>query len=169
VKTYEHNQEVLIAAEPVVTVTRVDVDQLRVRALQNVRRRMRLCAHPAIDSKVHEMLIVHARDTYVRPHKHLGKSESFHIVEGTANVLLFSDSGAVQRVISMGDYASGRVFYYRLAEPLYHSLIITSDVIVFHEVTSGPFKRDETVFAPWAPDESDPAAVQKFIERLKKG
>lgn len=167
-KTTEHNKEVWITAESVVTVNRADIEQLRNRALQNARRRMRLCAHPCADSKVHEMLIVHARETYVRPHKHLDKSESFHVVEGTADVLVFSDSGAVQRVISMGDYASGRVFYYRLAEPLYHSLIITSDVIVFHEVTNGPFVRSATVFAPWAPDESDLPTVQKFMERLKK-
>lgn len=167
-KKYEHNQEVLVATEPVVTVNRAAVDQLRAQAFRNTRRRMRLCAHPAVDSKVHEMLIVHTRDTYVRPHKHIGKSESFHIIEGAADMLLFSDSGAVQRVISMGDYASGHVFYYRISEPYYHSLVITSDVLVFHEVTCGPFKRDETVFAPWAPDESDPSAVRKFMEGLKK-
>lgn len=167
-KTTEHNQEVWIVAEPIVRVTCDDVAQLRQRALQNARRRMRLCAHPSADSKVHEMLIVHTRETYVRPHKHLDKSESFHIIEGTADILLFSEAGNVQRIIPMGDYASGRVFYYRLSEPLYHSLIITSDVIVFHEVTGGPFIRAETIFAPWAPDESDPAAVQVFMERLKK-
>ncbi|MCX6992226.1 MAG: WbuC family cupin fold metalloprotein [Kiritimatiellaeota bacterium] len=166
--TYEQNPEVLIAAEPLVTVTSVDVDQLCARALHNVRRRMRLCAHPAIDSKVHEMLIVHTPETYVRPHKHIGKSESFHIVAGTADVILFDENGAIQQVVPMGDYASGRIFYYRVSGPLYHSLVITSDVLVFHEVTNGPFVRTESVFAPWAPDESDPVAVKAFLEDIKR-
>lgn len=168
-KTTEHSPEVLIAAEPVVTVNRADVDRLCARALRNARRRMRLCTHPSNDSKVHEMLIVHTPETYVRPHKHLDKSESFHIIKGSADVIIFSDTGSIQQIISMGDYASGRIFYYRLSEPLFHSLVITSDVLIFHEATNGPFVRSETVFAPWAPDESDTLAVQKFIERLKKG
>lgn len=167
-KTTEYNPEVLYAAEPVVTVTSADVDRLCARALHNARRRMRLCAHPAIDSKVHEMLIVHTPETYVHPHKHLDKSESFHIVAGTAEVILFDENGAIQQVVPMGDYASGRIFYYRVSKPLYHSLIITSDVLVFHEVTSGPFVRTESVFAPWAPDEGDPVAVKAFLEDIKR-
>lgn len=167
-KTKEHSPEVWIAADEVVTVNREDIDQLCARAFQNARRRMRLCAHPSNVSKVHEMLIVHTPETYVRPHKHLDKSESFHIVRGTADVIIFSDTGSIQQVIAMGDYATGRIFYYRLSEPLYHSLVITSDVLIFHEVTNGPFVRSETTFAPWAPDESDPAVVQAFMDRIKR-
>ena len=167
-KTTEHSPEVWIAVDPVVTVTSADVDQLRARALHNARRRMRLCAHSAIDSKVHEMLIVHTPETYVRPHKHIDKSESFHIIAGTAEIILFGETGAIQQVVPMGDYASGRIFYYRISQPVYHSLIITSDMLVFHEVTSGPFVRTESVFAPWAPDESDPVAVKVFMEDIKR-
>lgn len=167
-KTTKQNEEVLIAAEPVVSVNRADVAELVAQALRNARGRMRLCAHSTPESKVHEMLIVHTRETYVRPHKHVAKSESFHIIQGTAEVILFSDSGDIAQVIPMGDCASGRAFYYRLSEELYHSLVITSDVLVFHEVTSGPFIRSETMLAPWAPDENDPAAVQAFMERIRK-
>ncbi|MBI2442224.1 MAG: WbuC family cupin fold metalloprotein [Lentisphaerae bacterium] len=167
-KTTEYNAEVLIAAGPVVTVNRADVAELRERALRTKRGRMRLCAHNSLESKVHEMLIVHTAATYVRPHRHLGKSESFHIIEGTAEIILFGDQGAVRQVISMGDYASRRIFYYRLAEAVYHSLVITSPVLVFHEVTSGPLVRSETEAAPWAPDESDGPAVKAFMEKLRK-
>jgi hypothetical protein len=33
---------------------------------------------------------------------------------------------------------------------------------VFHETTSGPFRREQTVFAPWSPD-ADPAAVAAYL------
>ena len=44
------------------------------------RKRIRICAHPSSKNAVHDMLIVHFRDTYVRPHKHLNKDETFHLI-----------------------------------------------------------------------------------------
>ena len=87
------------------------------------------------------MLIVHERGAYVRPHKHPAKTESTHIIEGLVDVVLFEDDARIERVISMGDYASGRAFYYRMDVPVFHTLIIRSDVLVFHETTNGPFER----------------------------
>ena len=114
------------------------------------------------------MLIVHTRNTYVRPHKHLNKSESFHLIEGSVDVVIFDEAGGVAEVIRMGDFASGRRFYYRIEQPAYHTLLITSDVLVFHETTNGPFRREETIFAPWAPEEQDQIARTGFLARLQE-
>lgn len=112
------------------------------------------------------MLIVHERGVYVPPHKHPGKTESTHIIEGLVDVVVFNDDGKIESVIRMGDYASGRMFYYRMAVPLFHTLIIRSDVLVFHETTNGPFDRRDTIFAPWAPEESDMKAVNIYMADL---
>jgi cupin fold WbuC family metalloprotein len=112
------------------------------------------------------MLIVHERGAYVRPHKHTGKTESAHIIEGLVDVVMFDDSGRIESVIRMGDYASGRIFYYRMAIPVFHTLIIRSDVLVFHETTNGPFDRGDAVFAPWAPEDSDVNFVNTFMADL---
>src|SRR5207247_7893851 len=80
--------EVRYAIEAVITVDAEDVAQLKREAQRNPRRRVRLCAHGGIDDSLHEMLIVHANNTYVRPHRHLGKSESFHVIEGDVEVVL---------------------------------------------------------------------------------
>src|SRR2546428_13766383 len=112
------------------------------------------------------MLIVHTFNTYVRPHKHVGKSESFHVIEGDVDVVIFADDGQVSDVIEMGSFQSGRPFFYRIADPLYHTLLIRSPVLVFHETTSGPFKREETVFAAWAPDDSQREAVDRYLTGL---
>jgi cupin fold WbuC family metalloprotein len=115
------------------------------------------------------MLIVHTRETYVRPHKHPGKSESFHLIEGEVDIVFFDNEGKMTDVIAMGDYSSGKTFYYRIATPIYHTLLIRSDVIVFHEATNGPFRPQEMVFAPWEPDPTDSLAVSEFIRRLAEG
>ena len=160
------NDEVWYGEGPCVSVSASDLEVLKAQALRNSRRRVRLCAHPNVDDPLHEMLIVHTRNTYVRPHKHLNRGESFHVIEGTADVIVFDDDGRVTEVVRIGESGSTHPFYYRAPGSTYHSLLIRSEVLVFHETTNGPFTTSDTVFAPWAPEESDQAGVRQFLERL---
>lgn len=162
------NTEVFVAEDRLVTVDCAQIKILKEQAARNPRRRVRLCAHKDVQDRLHEMLIVMGRDIYVRPHKHLRKTESFHVVEGTATVVFFEESGAIDEVVHIGDFLSGGVFYFRNDEPRYHTQIITSEFLVVHEITNGPFNRADTVFAPWAPDEADTAIVAGYLERLKR-
>lgn len=161
------SEEVLCATGRVVVIAAEDVAALKALAATNVRERSRLCAHHDNDSPVHEMFIVHSIGAYVRPHKHLDKPESFHVIEGRVDVVLYDEQGSPADVIRMGDYASGLPFFYRIADATYHTLLIRSPVLVFHEVTSGPFDRAATIFAPWSPAESEVAAVASFMTNLQ--
>src|SRR5438309_9931257 len=98
------SDEVFIATGGVVQVRPEDVAMGKAKGTTNARKRARLCAHPGPDDPLHEMLIVLDRGTYIRPHKHGDKSESFHIIEGELDVVLFHDSGAIREVIRMGPY-----------------------------------------------------------------
>jgi cupin fold WbuC family metalloprotein len=159
--------EVFYSDEPVVRVDRGDIDALLAEADPMPRRRTRLCTHRSPDDRLHEMLIVHHRDAYVRAHRHLGKAESMHILRGEVDLVLFDEAGAVTEVIGMGELASGRPFYYRMSEPIYHSMLIRSEWLVFHEVTSGPLRREESEFAPWAPPDEDTGAVRTFLDAVE--
>lgn len=160
------NPEVLYSKVAITATDRSDIDLFKQLSSHNPRKRIRLCAHDSPDDRLHEMLIVHERSAYVRPHKHLGKTESTHIIEGLVDVVVFDDDGRIERVICMGDYTSGRIFYYRMAIPAFHTLIIRSDVLVFHETTNGPFDRGDTIFAPWAPEDGDVNSVNIFMADL---
>ena len=160
------NEEVLYTEETITRIALKDIEILKEMAKQNRRKRVRLCAHKNVRDQLHEMLIVHMKNAFVRPHKHLNKSESWHIIEGVADVIIFSDDGNIHDVIKLGDYASGRKFYYRITDPYYHSLLIRSEVVVFHETTSGPFEPEETIFAPWSPDERETEDVKTFIRDI---
>jgi len=162
------NEEVLVASGPIVRVGRTDIESLKQQALDNPRQRIRICAHPNTTDRLHEMLIVHTRGAYVRPHKHLNKSEAVHIIEGEVDMVFFDDLGKVTEVAQLGEYGTGRDFYYRVAAPLYHTLLITSRFLVFHEVTNGPFRREDTIFPAWAPEERDHAACAAFQQRVAK-
>lgn len=162
------NCEVFVAGDRIVKVADRVINALKRKAAENPRKRARLCAHRAADNPLHEMLIVLTNNTYIRPHKHPSKSESFHIIEGRLDVLVFDEGGDLIEVVRMGDYASGQAFYYRIADPYYHAPLIRSDYAVFHETTDGPFRRSDTIFAPWAPEEHDDAAVEAFMSRIAR-
>ena len=162
------NEEVFYSDETIVKINQENIQWLKNKALANTRNCSRLCAHKDINALVHEMLIIHARDAYVRPHKHIGKSESFHVVEGEADIIIFNQQGDIKEVVSMGDYSSGKNFYYRITDALYHTVMITSEILVFHESTNGPFVRSDTIFAPWSPEEDNHAMAKEFMNKLEK-
>jgi cupin fold WbuC family metalloprotein len=159
------NEEVLYTKEPITRVSGSDITILKAMAAKNPRKRIRLCAHTGVDDPLHEMIIVHTAGTYVRPHKHPNKSESFHIIEGGLKIIFFDNSGEIKDVVRMG-LAENDIMYYRLSESLFHTVIPTSEVVVFHETTNGPFRREDTVVAPWSPAENDKKAQTSYMQGI---
>jgi len=163
----EKSPEVFVAPGGIVQVKSNDLDRLKTNARESPKKRSRLCAHPGPEDRLHEMLIVLDRSTYVRPHRHRDKAESFHIIEGEVDVFLFSDQGEVTDVIRMGDYRSGKPFYYRMMDEVFHAPVISTEFALFHETTNGPFQKEDTEMAPWAPDENDTVASQAYLNELR--
>ena len=144
------------------------IDFLKSAARTVPRRRARFCAHPTAQAEQHDMLIVSHRDTYVTPHRHFGKSKSFLILEGTADILLFSEDGNIDAVIKMGPQESGLPFFYRMPAEKFHSLAIESELLVFVESTKGPFDLADREHAVWAPDPDDTEKGRAYIASLLK-
>ena len=142
------------------------VDQVCEMARKSGRGRFRLCIHRDSMEKQQEMLIVHPRCAYVPPHKHMGKPESLLVLRGKADYFLFDNDGIVTEKIELGDQYSKKCFFFRVAEPKYHSMLIRSEELVFMETTQGPFVREDNIVAPWAPDPNDVSAVDRFLESL---
>jgi cupin fold WbuC family metalloprotein len=168
-RTTKFNPEVFFAADHVVTVKRDDLAFLQEAADRSHRRRSRVCAHKDAEETLHEMIVVLKRDAYMIPDKHLVKVESYHIIEGLADVVVYDEAGEITEVIRLGDYASGRAFYFRERSPnFYHSLIVRSDILIYHETATGPFRKSDTLAAPWAPPESDAAGMKAFTQDLER-
>ncbi len=161
------NSDVFVAEDRVVTVSRGGFEEFQRRAAESERHRARLCAHKDNANRINEMFIALTSDAYIRPHRHLNKSESFHVIEGTATVIFFDENGKIEEVIHIGDYQSGKPFFYRNEDERFHAQIVTSPRLVFHEITNGPFDPAETEWAPWSPDESDPELVKDYLNGLK--
>lgn len=135
------------------------------RAREVAAKRARLCVHGDPQEQLHEMLICLDKATYVRPHKHSGP-ESIHVVSGACDLVMFDEDGRIDACIPLGDYNSENVFLQRIAPSIYHTMIVRSERLIFHETTLGPFRRCNTDFARWAPEDRDVEAVRAFREEL---
>ena len=163
-RTSELTLEVFVASPAVMAVAREDIDVLQRRAKENARRTCRLLMHRSVDEPLHEMVIVHTKGRYIRPHKNTNSSKSYHLIAGRLACVLFSEDGAVTATHILGEYSSGEPFMLRLAERCYHTLIPLTETAVFVETILGPFKG--TPYAPWAPEEGDEPAAQAYYAQL---
>jgi cupin fold WbuC family metalloprotein len=129
-------------------------------------RRARLNLHHSEEDQVQEMLIAFCKDSLIYPHRHVGKSESMHVVEGCVLIIFFDDSGRVTRRLHLGPAGSGLPSLYRLAVPAWHTVIPLDEVVVIHETTSGPFRRERYIPPTWVP--RDDEALRAFIAKLRQ-
>ncbi|MEO0534988.1 MAG: WbuC family cupin fold metalloprotein [Cyanobacteria bacterium P01_A01_bin.123] len=164
----KQSPEVYLSSEPSFSLNQNSILELKQAASLNPRQRVRFCAHASAQEIVHEMVIVHPKNAYVRPHKHLNKPESMLVIEGSVDYIIFNNDGGIKEIISMGDYRSGKPFYQSIREAIYHTLIIQSEWLVFLEITKGPFQREDTVFADWSPVDSDINDVETFLNQFRK-
>jgi len=165
IPTTKESDEVLYTKESITTLTAMDLDELKKMAKLSPRKRIRICSHSHKNDKVHEMIIYHPKGTYVRPHKHIGKDESFHLISGEIDCIVFDSQGSVIKVFSMGDYLSGKAFYYRIPANTYHTQIFKKDTF-FHEVAEGPFISEESIVANWSPDEKETDIVKNYMSQI---
>ncbi len=153
---------VLFSKDAIATVSQKETEELKRIALESPLKRSRLCLHHTQDDPVQEMVIALHRDTYLRPHRHQGKSESFHMIEGAVCIAFFDDAGAILQTVRL--FADlQKTFLYRLSESLWHTVIPLTEFAVFQEVTTGPFSSSE--YPAWEP-ENTPEAQEAFKTRI---
>lgn len=160
------NNEVYYLNSDFVTLNKKEITELEQNASKNIRKRARICTHKDSSDILQEMFIVHYAETYVRPHFHKNKIESFHVISGEADVIVFNKDGSILEVVELGEYNSGKNFYYRINPNIIHCLLIKSEIFVFHESTLGPFDPADSGFPEWAPDGTDQLKSKIFMEKL---
>lgn len=143
----KESEEVYYTLEPIFTISTIEIDELKCLADNNPSGKVRICCHKAMGDIIHEMLIVIKKGSPVKIHKHINKPEAFHIIQGQLIIDLYNDSGGLIKTIEMSDFQSGKAFYYRLEDPIFHAVIPITEYVIFHEITQGPFDPQETVFA----------------------
>jgi len=132
-----------------------DIDFLKDAAFSSPDRRSRLCLHSDRTAVHQQMLIAVHKTSYIRPHYHVGKDETYHFVEGTGLIVTFAESGTPKDFFKVGPAEDQRAFSFRVAQETTHSFHIESDWLIFWEVTQGPFDMDKTHYPSWSPNADD--------------
>ncbi|HUQ69217.1 MAG TPA: WbuC family cupin fold metalloprotein [Planctomycetaceae bacterium] len=151
---------------PVLSLTEADWASLLSVAQASPLRRSRLCLHASADDLTQEMVICLLRDCYIRPHRHVAKSESFLMLSGRLTVVLFDDTGRVTQRIRLEQPGGQGAYFFRLSVPVWHAVVVDSEYAVFHETTTGPFVPGATELAAWAPEPGTATAIA-YADRLR--
>ena len=156
----------LFNTDDVLSVDDALVERLKQRARTSPSRRFRLCLHRSADEAVQEMIVVHCRENYSRPHRH-SVASSMLVLEGELTVVVFDDAGNVSRRIDMGPRASRKPFTLRVGANIWHMPVCRTEQLVFYETLEGPFERERmNDWASWSPGEDDPKAIAKYLRSL---
>ena len=160
------NDEVYFAQGDLTSLAAADLAFLKTAAVASPLHRARLCVHSDPGAPLHEMLIVHARGLYVRPHKHLFTPRSYHMIEGRMTVFVFADDGRLMRTIRLAEPGAGELFYCRFPPGIFYSVQPDTEFALFHETGTGPFDPKNVVHAPWAPEDTDEPGARRFLKSL---
>lgn len=162
----ENVQTAIFNTEPVLEVDERLVEDLRQRAWKSPTRRFRLCLHTSIEETVQEMIVVHCRDNYSRPHSHKVPL-TYVVLDGELRVLFFNGTGQVTRSVDLGGDGARKPFALRIGAGIWYMPVCMTPQVVFYETITGPFHRDTTnVWAPWSPNEKDLEGIRAYRQQL---
>jgi cupin fold WbuC family metalloprotein len=149
-----------------IALNELDIERLVNQVDFTEKKRIRICLHSPGDL-IHEMIILVKKGSYIRPAKHINKTESLHVIKGRAKAVFFNDDGDIECINILSRYPES-YFIYRMNTDIFHTLIVDSEHFIFHETTNGPLNRSDTVEANWAPKENDVTNREKYMLRLKE-
>lgn len=141
------------------------LDAVTEQAKQSERLRMNYNLHETLDAPIHRMLNALEPGTYLPPHRHLAKEETYLLLRGSLTTYFFDDAGRVIEEVLL-DPLKGR---YGLEIPagVWHTIVAHESGTVIFEIKQGPYQPlGVNELAPWAPLPADKDNVAKFLQLL---
>lgn len=124
------------------------------------RRRKNRNFHTTDDYPGHRLINGIEPDSYVVPHCHFdqNKDETILCLRGSLGVIVFSSSGAVERLAVLEP--AGEVLGIDIPHGVFHSVLALTSGTVFFEAKAGPYvPLASNERAAWAPPEEAPEAA----------
>lgn len=131
----------------------------------NSRLRMNYNFHTSMDALVHRMLNALEPGTYLPPHRHSDKEETYLVLRGKLIAFFFNDEGVVIEKTIL-DPLSGK-YGLEIPSGVWHSIISLESGTVIFEVKKGPYQPlPQEDIASWAPTPSDSKGIKDFMNLL---
>jgi len=142
------------------------LDETTQKAFESSRLRMNYNIHNHLEDHINRMLNALEPGTYLRPHRHCTppKTESYVVLRGELDVLVFDDKGIVIQRITLNP----EIGNYGIDIPagVWHSMIVKQPGTVIYEVKEGPFSPIvSNDFASWSPEPDDQEAINTFFKQ----
>lgn len=113
---------------------------------KKTKKDVRICMHSKKQDKHHDMIILLQKKNFYYPHKHLKKTETYHVIKGKMACILFKKNGTKDKVclLKKNDVI-------RMPFNTFHATVPLSQKVIFHESKNGPFlKKNDSIFPKWA-------------------
>ncbi len=109
------------------------------------KKDVRICMHKGPNAKHHDMIILQQKRNFYKPHKHLKKGETYHIIKGSMVTLLFNENGKIKKISKLN---KNNIF--RTPINIFHTMIPLTKYVIYHESKNGPFlKNNDSIFPKW--------------------
>lgn len=137
------------------------IERLCEIALSSERRKSVALLHSDENDQVQEMLIALAPKTFVDRHRTKKQSESIYVVKGLIAMAVFTESGALDEVLTLSNDKKSKLFGVRLSARQWQAYMTGEEVAVLHEIACGPFISTNTEH--WALDEGEVMEIKEIL------
>ena len=103
---------------------------------------IRINLHKNKNENYHDMIILQKKGTIIKPHRHPSGGETINLIYGKMKVLLMNSKGVIKKKLLMD---TKKNLVYRVPGKIFHTYIIVSDYVVYHENKSGPYDRNKNM------------------------
>lgn len=148
-----------------VLITEDLLDMVTAQAKESSRLRMNHNFHKTMDAPVHRMLNALEPETYLPPHRHSDKEETYLVLRGRLMAFFYDEKGNVTEKVCLNPL-EGR---YGLEIPprTWHSIIALESGTVIFEIKRGPYQPlSPEDMASWAPASDDVDGIRAFMKRM---
>lgn len=148
-------------------ITEELLDMVTSQAKENPRLRMNYNFHESMDASVHRLLNALEPGTYLPPHRHADKEETYLVLRGSLLAFYYDDAGNVIEKVCLNPL-EGK---YGLDIPpcTWHSIVVLEPGTVIFEIKKGPYQPlPQEDLAAWAPLASDEEGVKTFLKRMQE-
>lgn len=118
------------------------------------QKRSRICLHHNHSDFRQEMIIRIEKQSYIAPHRQLGKTKTYVQLEGEMYLVFFDGKGKYLESDLLKAWGEGTSIV-RFDASIWHTVLPLNNESVYIETIEGPYNSKDTDYAAWAPTEDD--------------
>jgi cupin fold WbuC family metalloprotein len=97
----------------------------------------RICLHTDPSELFHDMIILEKIGSYFPTHRHQGKAETIHVIEGILQISMFDNECNLTRRIRLDTKKNSLIW--RIPVGHWHLITPLTSYVIYHESKPGPF------------------------------